>query len=192
MSESDDFVSWESVEDAALKMFNVWHLGGELEWAEECWKHFQKSGLASDRSALSRTEAQIRLVTLALIYEEFSGYAWDESPESPIDYLAEDLEIDPVALGMLVVRSQPDFFNDVEDINDEVELREMALTTVTNIQRTEIHACLCAAYGGEIELYSRMSRTYPHDAPDGNDGDEYSVTPGNCRALQYVQNGFKS
>jgi len=180
-------MDWDDISNAALKMFRVWVGGGELEWAKECWGHFEKSGLAVEESWLEYNASLLRLVTLARIYEEFSGLAWDENPETPVGYLAEDLEIDSVALGILAARVLPE---DLDDAREDYELREMALTAATNAQRKEIHACLCAAYGGEIALYSRMSRTHPTSDTDESDAEEFRVTAGNCQALEYVQNKF--
>lgn len=162
-------------------------LSNQAERAEECWGHFQKSGLAGQESNLARTASVLRLVTLARIYEEFSGFAWDENPETSIDYLAENLAIDPVALGILAARATSDSFDDTCD-EDGFQLRELAMVYSSNAQRKEIYACLCAAYGDDYMLYSRMSRTYP--SSDRDSFDEFDVAPGNCQGLQYVQGGF--
>jgi hypothetical protein len=180
---SDDTVNWEDIKGSASNMFHVWGDGGEFEWAEECWGHFKAKGLAGNSTILEQTATNLRLVTLACIYEEFAGLAWDENPESGVDYLSENLEIDSLALGILAATASPDNFNDA---GDEYELREAALLSATSAQRSEIFACLCAAYGGEVPLYSRMARTYPSE----RDGDEFDVTGGNCRSLQFVMNGF--
>lgn len=188
MKNSENIIPWDEVSSAAASMFRVWRDGGELEWAEECWGHFQKVGLADEDTVLSRTSSLIRLVTLARIYEEFAGFAWEESSETPVDFLAEHLKIDRVALGIIGARAEPKEFDDNFD-DDEYQLYETALRAASNAQRKDIHLCLCAAYGGEIMLYSRMSRTHPSAFEDGNG--EFEVTSGNCQALQYVQNGFQ-
>ncbi len=186
---SDEIIVWNDVSSAAGRMFRIWGAGGELEWAEECWGHFQKAGIAGQVSDIARTSSLLRLVTLARIYEEFSGFAWEENPETPIDYFAENLNIDPVALGILAARATSDSFDDTCD-EDGSQLRELALTFVSDAQRKEIYACLCAAYGDDIQLFSRMSRTHP--SSDRDSFDEFEVTAGNCQGLQYVQNGFGS
>ncbi len=83
------------VEDGAARMFKVWFLGSELEWAREAWGHLHAAGLEGGDTLLEVTAGKLRLVALALIYEEFSGLAWNENNETPLDYLAEGLEIDP-------------------------------------------------------------------------------------------------
>jgi hypothetical protein len=189
MSEPYEMVQWEDIKDAASKMFKVWVLGGELEWARECWAHFAESGLTENATVIEYTATQLRLVTLARIYEEFCGLAWEENPDTPIAYLAEDLDIDPVALGVLAARTA----KDLDDAGDETELRNSALLAITDAQRSEIHQCLCTAYGTDIALYSRMSRTkHSRDSEEDDDGEEFDVTGPNSCALQFIMEGFPS
>ena len=179
---------WEDVAGAAAKMFNVWMDGSEVKWAEEAWRHLYAAGLANRESVLDETAAKLRLVTLAQIYQEFCGLAWDENPETPLDYLAEDLEIDPLALGILAAASDADEFGDA---GDEFELREAALVAVTHGQRSEIFECLKAAYGGDVQLYTRLWHTRSANAEEDSEGNEFEVTGSNGVALNYVMNGFQ-
>jgi len=79
-SEADlgDCILWDDIDSQASDMFKVWLCGGELEWAEECWRFFQKAGLADCEPWIEHTRSLLRLVTLARIYQEFSGFKWDE------------------------------------------------------------------------------------------------------------------
>ena len=183
-----DTLEWEEIEAAASEMFKVWIDGSELEWAKEAWSHLTRADLASAGSILDITSAKLRLVTLARIYQEFCGYAWDENPETPVEYLAEDLEIDPVALGVLAGSIEPLEF---QSCSDDYELRQAALVAVTDSQRLEIFECLRAAYGDEIRLYSRIWHTRSLLAEKDSEGEEFEVTGANCSALEYVQNGFR-
>ena len=75
------------------------------------------------------------------------------------------------------------------------ELREAALIAICDSQRKEIFNCLCKGFGGYIQLYSSMSKTYPKDDYDdddekNNNNDEFEVTGANARALDFVSNGF--
>lgn len=187
MSES---IPWEDISSAASKMFNVWVLGGELEWARECWEHLDAAGLVSQEPSFENTRSLLRLVALAKIYQEFSGAAWDEDPETPLDYLAEGLELDPVAIGILAARAEPD--NSDWD-GDDYELRDYALTVVTNSMRKEIYACLRKAYGGDEGLYSRMFQTHKaEEISDEEEGaEEFEATGMNARALDFVMSGFR-
>lgn len=183
-----DKIKWDEVENAAAKMFNVWIDGTELKWAKEAWNHLAKAGLTEATTILEITATKLRLVTLARIYQEFSGFAWDENPETPLDYLAEDLEIDPVALGTLAGRADP---NDFEDLTEDEYLLGAALQTVTDSQRQEIFECLRTAYGDELRLYSRLWHTRSPLAEEDSEGNEWEVTGANSSALEYVRNGFQ-
>ena len=183
---SPDVVRWDKLEDTASEMFNVWVDGVELDWAKECWGHFIAGDLAGDATILERTATLLRLVTLARIYEEFCSRAWDENPDTPIVNMAEGLEIDPVALGILASRVSGDTF---DDVFGDYELHEVALIAVTDAQRNEIFDCLCTAYGDSVRLYSRMYHTrYPVN--DETEDDEFMVTGPNCVAIEYVMSGF--
>lgn len=186
MSKSDE-AGWERVQDAAARMFRVWVGGGELAWAEEAWGHLYNAGLANEDPILEDTAAKLRLVTLARIYQEFSGLAWDENPETPLEYLAEDLDIDDVALGILAASAGGEY----KDASDDNELRELALTAVTNQQRREIFECLKAAYGSEVHLYARLFNTHKQVPGEDGDGEELEPTFRNCAAYEYVRGGFR-
>jgi hypothetical protein len=178
---------WVEVEDAAAKMCRVWRGEGELKWARECWGHLTAVGLTRDSTIVERTETLLRLVALASIYQEFSGLAWDEDSETPLDYLAEDLDIDAVALGLLAAAASEGEFDDVED---EVELRAAALQVAVDAQRASLFTCLSDAYGSSVALYSRMFKTHPEAENDGSCS-EFEMTASNASALQYVTDGFR-
>lgn len=187
MSTDYDKVGWDDIRDAVPKMFHVWMGDGEIVWVWECWQYFGDAGLTGNTTALETTATFLRLVTLARIYEEFCGLAWEENADSPIDDLAEYLEIDPLALGILAAHASRDSFDDAAE---DYELREAALLAAPEAQRQEIFDCLSKAYGSDVQLYSRMSRT--NGSADGEyDGDEFDVTGANCMALSFVTNGFR-
>jgi hypothetical protein len=186
MNYQPGFVNWTDVEDAAREMFRVWVDGGELQWARECWQHLTKKGLTSNSSLLEENAVYLRLVALARYYAEFCERAWDEVLDRSLDDTAENLDIDPVALGILAATARPKAFKHVVD---ESELREEALEAVTSAMRREIFDCLAEAYGGDIALYSRMSQTN-RSSDEEDDGDEFDVSGYNMRALEYVRNGF--
>jgi hypothetical protein len=181
-------VRWEEVEHAAAKMFNIWVDGAELAWAKEVWGFLHSAGLTSADTPLERTAANLRLVTLARVYHEFCGLAWDENSDTPIEMFAEDLEIDPVALGILAQSSGDESFGEA---SDEYSLRIAALTTVSDHQRLEIFRCLTTAYGNNVRLYSRMWHTRSSDQRGETDSIEFEVTLRNSAAFEYVMNGFQ-
>ena len=175
---------WADVKDAAAKMFSVWVDGHELAWAREAWGHLHPAGLASEETVLEVTVAKLHLVTLARIYQEFCGIAWDENPETPVNDLAEDLDIEPVALGILAASADVEQFHAAVDTN---ELLESALIAASDCQRVEVFECLKAAYGGDIQLYTRLWHTRSAE----EEGEEFEPTTPNGAALQYVLSGFQ-
>jgi len=179
-----DVVVWEDIEAAARQMFCVWYGDGELKWARECWQHFEKQGLTRNTGPLEATATHLRLLALVRIYEQFSGYAWDENPGTSLSYLAEQLSIDPLSLGILAGAASS--ISDGDDL-DEIDLREAALMAATDGMRKEIHTCLSAACGGDMALYSRMAAT---NLPADADADEFRSTNFNYRALEFVTSGF--
>lgn len=150
-----------------------------------------EANLTDNSPALERTATFLRLVTLARIYEEFCGLAWDENPETPVTDLVEDLEIDPLSLGILATKADPDVFDDVAD----KYIHEAVLLAATDAQRREIFDCLRNGFGDEFKLYSRMSKTNRsgNETDDCNedDGSEFDITESNSVALSYVVNGFR-
>lgn len=184
--------AWAEVSDAARRMFNVWDGVGELDWAREAWGHLYEAGLISDEGPVEITATNLRLVTLALVYEEFCDAAWDEYVGSGASTLSEELVIDSVALGALAAQADKDFFREAFD---ESELHEAALMAVSNIQREEIYRCLKSACGGDVGLYARLHQTHPRSNGTVGMGDEFGddcfdVTGANMDALMFVENGF--
>jgi hypothetical protein len=185
---SSGTISWDEVADAATTMFRVWASGGELEWAKECWMHFEKAGLTSGADVVETTKSYLRLVALAHIYEEFSSYMWDENPGTTLSDLAEDLEINAIALGVIASRD-PGF--ECDRIDDDGTLHEHVLAAVIDQLRPEIHCCLIEAYGGEGALYSRMAKT-TENTESGNSFEEFSPTGPHVRAWSFVSNAFQA
>jgi hypothetical protein len=107
-----------------------------------------------------------------------------------VSYLAENLEIDPVALGILAA-STPDR-NDFEELTEAEDLTEDALLAVVNSQRTEIFDCLRVVYADAIQLHSCIWHTRSPEAEEDSECDEFEVTNPNSAALDYVMNGFRS
>jgi hypothetical protein len=187
MSAKPPSLEWADIEPAASKMFNVWADGAELAWAQEAWQYLSAAGLTVASTAVEHSTASLRLVALARIYHKFCGLAWDENPDTPIEYLAEDLGIDHVALGAIAAARAPDALT---EYLDEPGLLHQALLAATDPLRAEIFQCLSAAYGGAPKLYSRLWHTRRQTDPN-TESEEFEVTGPNSYALEYVMNGFQ-
>ncbi len=177
-------VEWEEIEKAAAGMFNIWTSGGDLAFAKECWRHLTVAALTEDDSVVSRTETYLRLVALRLIYGGFCATKWDENAETELTYLAENLEIDQIALGLLAA---PHIERGGIIFEDEYDLREAALTVAVDAVRSDVFECIRNAYGGQTGLYLRMSRTAGNeDIDDEADLDPYS---NNLIAFNFTERG---
>lgn len=185
MQEGVQKVSWDEVSDAAEGMFSVWHMGEELPWAEEAWGHLEKDGLTRANTILERTESQLRLLVLAVAYRELCRLAWEENADLSLGQLSEELELDPLSLGILAARAKADVGQcDREDW----EIRDSALAVMTNHLRLQVFDSLCAAYGSSHVLYSRLWHTRNAEAnqPDS----EFELSAENRIAYLFVTNGF--
>lgn len=179
-------VEWNEISDAASGIFNVWTSGGDLDFAKESWSHLAAGGLTSDDCVYDSTRTLLRLIALRLIYGEFCAAKWDEQSETPISYLVEDLEIDPLALGLIA----GDYLAPGSEQGDPFSLRAAALEAAVERLKPEVFACLMNTYGGSIELYSRLSRTAANLDANDDTGDGATVT-GDCAVLDFIRNHSK-
>lgn len=186
MGEPPTADGWADVQEAAATMFSVWMGGSELEFAKEAWGHLHAAGLARQETIVEATAGKLRLATLARVYEEFCGHAWQENKETPIEWLVEGLDVDPVAVGILAQFYGGHF----ADVSDDDELRQTALNAVKDGQRAEVYRCLRTAYGGDAQLYARLWHTSGLPA-DTDEGSEFEATFTNAAAYAYVMSGFE-
>jgi hypothetical protein len=177
-------VEWDDIQSAASRMFNIWTSGGDLIFAKECWSHLAEAGMIEDDGVVVLTNTYLRLVALRLVYGEFCAAKWDENAETEIVYLAEDLAIDKLALGLL---ASPHIEHGDILIEDDYELYEAALTAAVEAIRSETFECIRSAYGGQTGLYQRMARTAGNE--DWDDESDLEPTANNLEAFQFAERG---
>jgi hypothetical protein len=181
-------LSWEDIEELARRMFNVWESGGDLAWAKEVWGYLSKAGLTDEFNFIDKTRVCLRLLILARISEEFSAAKKGDGVLRSISQIAEELWINPLALGVLAADAGVDF----ESCADELELREACLDAASNLYRAELFKCLVSAYGGEENLYFRLSGMSQNASGDIlADPRDSEPTGPNLDAYDFVKNGFK-
>ena len=186
MEESEK--SWRKVESTAIEIFQVWMGGGELEWAREAWDYLYKANLVGVDSPLGKTSSNLHILTLGLVYHEFCRITWDEDPDKSLEHMIEQLELDPLALGVFAGSQNDEIFEFVED---DDELFEATIENATLLLRKGIHQCLVSAYGDDVQLCSRMVSTCDDSNDDDEGGDsESDLTCSDSESLQFVQNGF--
>ncbi len=182
MNESEP--SWLKVAPTACEIFSVWEGDAELDWAREAWDYLFKANLVGIDSPLGKAASNLRILTLGFIYHDFCRIAWDEDPDNSLDHMIEQLDIDPLALGVFAGSPDDEIFEFVED---EDELFEASIENATLILRQGIHECLVAAYGGDDQLHSRMLSTCDDD--EAESGLESSGA--NAESLAFVRSGFR-
>lgn len=179
-------VEWEDIQGAATRMFSVWTSGGDLSFAKEAWGHLAEAGLTEDESPASETQSLLRLVALCRIYEQFSAAKWDEDPDTPILYMAEDLPIDSLSLGLLAAEHLD---SDEWRFSESVDMLEAALTAVVDELEPGVQACLIEAYGGETGLYKRLCRTASNREEDEDDSEDFDPEGPNVNAYAFLKDG---
>lgn len=172
-------VEWEDIEAAAKHMFRIWVEESDLAFAKECWGHLVAAGLAGDNTIMDRTQTYLRLIALRLIYGNFCEAKCDEPAEDDVAYLAEELPLDELALGLLASEY---LGGEAWQFDKEYDLREAALIAISNELRPEVFSCIRKAYGGRDGLYRRMSRSTKNDEIEDNS--DFEPTSNNLRAYQ--------
>jgi hypothetical protein len=166
-------------------MFNVWTSDGDLDFAKEAWGHLEKAGLTDDSGVAGRTETILRLIALCRIYREFCARQRDENPDPPIRYLAEDLDIDPLSLGLLAA---PNMLDDDWKFEEAFQLEEIALIRATGALCPDILDCLRRVYGGKKSLYLRLCQTRSNHLE--SDAEDLAITDFNLDAYEFVSHGY--
>lgn len=176
-------LDWIDIEPAAAGMFRIWTSGGDLAFAKEAWTHLAAAGLTDDDTPLLATQAQLRLIAIYRIYERFSRFKWDEGDEMPIVFLAEGMEVDRLALGLLAAADRKVDWPALEGI----DMYEEALRSAVDSLRPSVFECLRKAYRGDTGLYVRLSRTRSNDPED--DDNAFDLTGLNVDAYAFVRFG---
>jgi hypothetical protein len=184
--EESELDEWEAVKDIAHKLFNPW--GGatsRMEWVKEAWGHMAKAGLVDTSNFIGETKAQLLIAQLAIIFDQFAHYAWEDGWDYHITSYTGYLQTSDMALGILYGRLE-----DQEEGYDEDDLRPFMIERLIDSMKLEIFECLSTAYGGAETLYGRMYRSGFNDLEPDDDADAYETTGNNMRAFTFVMQGF--
>ncbi len=187
MSSPDDkeCVNWEDVACAGDDIFNVWFGNPELQWAKVAWQKLREAGLTTYGSEIERHVVLCRLLVFGGIYHDFCRMAWDEWPDRPYGYMAEELELDHFILGRLYERL-PDKCKD-----DEIKPFD-ALEPVVEAERSAVVSALLDGFGSETALYmSLLNSQKTHDEEDEADAAS-SGEPDSLRGYMWVSEGCYS
>lgn len=186
----DKKVPWSEVQGKAHRLFNIWASGGDIEWAEEAWGHLAAAGQTAAECHVDRTRVLLRLLTLAMVYDQFCLLMWDEMTHRDLAEFTVDFEVDTLSLGILAA---PMMQLDDGKAEDAYELRLTAFGAVTGGLRKEVWAALVKAYGDERALFERLAKTTLGLVPeDGfSHSNPYEDKARSMPAYQFVCDGFE-
>jgi hypothetical protein len=141
-------VLWSDVMIFAPDMFEVWHEGSEVRWAEQAWRKLAEAGLTGFNGEVERTRVLVRFVGVAAFYHSWCQATWQEGYVMINDW-ARGMALSVFRLGQL---AGPHFFSDV-DLTDD-ELSDELLREVTDQEYDNIVAILASS--GEAELFTSL------------------------------------
>lgn len=159
-------VTWKDVSDAASSMFRIWSGQPELRWARAAWKAFARRGLTNYSDEIERTMVLVRLMTLATMYQEFCGLAWEEWHEPEYGMWATELGISPFRVRQLVGSES---HRNVDEDTDS--LVEQALDDLVEKTRADVYEALRNEFAGDSMLFVSLWKSNGTD----KDVDPYFV-----------------
>ncbi|MHB1421389.1 MAG: hypothetical protein ACYCX4_17710 [Bacillota bacterium] len=174
MSESKKrILGWEDICEFASGKFDVWANNAGQLWAEKAWNKLVKNGLAAYENEIQRHIVIIRILTLAVLYNEFCDLVWNEyfdnSMVSSSDWLNNDEFFHPIRVWQLVGK---DFYGDekIHDIDTDDLLNEAILELIDK-QRNIVYEASNKGFGNDLELFFSLLLTrYSRE-----DGSEYNI-----------------
>lgn len=187
---------WIEVSDNANAIFNVWTDGSDLRWAEQVWKIIEEGNLLAGDDLVSFTEARMYLATLAVIYHEFCGLAFDNGTPPSASELADELDLDRLSLGILAAEASED--EDWRDSGDDYELFELAAQAVSRSMRPYLYDCLFEFFKSDWAMFHSLyqSQNFTQVIPDedkiADSGmtENASISPNILMAYQFLDARF--
>jgi hypothetical protein len=149
-------LNWNEVEAAALRAFDVWERGGELDWAKNVWERAVAAGFSDYSNEIERHRVAVLFLGLAGLYRDFCSVAWDERDAPYYSHWAEGLSLDDFVLGQLV---GPD--PGIEESS--------ALNQLVNAARPQVVRLLRQLFGNTNSLFISLWRAGPANANEGYD-----------------------
>jgi len=158
---------WDNIFEWVPSILNVWVGNPEHKWLRQAWEGLTDQGLTTYSTDLERHIVLIRLLTLAVMYEDFCYMAWRERYDRLFYDDFENLEMSAFRLGQLV---EGDFDEEFcsHEIEDDIELFENALKSLINARRDEVCRTLRKYFGGDSMVFAHMWITKIGDYDQNN------------------------
>ena len=148
-----------------------WMTSKEIQWYESMWRVLEKQKLTFYETAEERRQVLLYAVTLMLIYNDFSVYAYDEPVNFYCLYYDEfEDEIPPFVLAQLYARRN----------EETIESEEDALLLLADSYRDKVISAIKAEIGLQMLFVSLYAVHYAftryvkyEDGEEDGDGEEY-------------------
>lgn len=181
MMDLDAVVAWEEVEERAVPMFDLHHRERGLAWARQAWEYLEADEMTRRYDSFAEGLTYLRLIALALVFDEYSQVAWNiHKGRSPLEWAA-DFSFSPFALGKMCGL-------DPVPINGDTD-EEMCASTIhhcAQVHRWEVCVALVRAYGSVDGLHASLWHIR-HDPQDLRTPDAFSDGASQKRAQAYLE-----
>ena len=181
MIDRDATLEWEAVEQRATAMFDLHHRERGLAWARQAWTYLKMHEMTRCCDSFSTGLVNLRLVALALVYDEYSKAAWNISKGyTPLQW-ATGMHFSQFALGKLCgLDPEPIMGNTDEEMSaSTIEYHAMEL-------RWEVCKTLVTYLGSVDALHGTLWYTR-YDPEDPKAPNAFALAGSQNAALAYLQ-----
>ncbi len=162
--------TWEEVKKTSGDLlFDIYGDHSDRNWARIVWRSLERRGLADHATPEEKQRVLLRLMTLAVICQEFCYIAWKEGEYPPLVDWADGIGMDAVMVTHITggtLAAQLELEEDEEDL-----VYEEALKKAVEDLRPEIFRHMVDMFGGKTFLFAslwKMGQSGYPDAPAEN------------------------
>lgn len=157
--------TWEDVKALSGDLlFDIYDDHSDRNWARIVWKSLERRGLTDYATPEEKHRTLLRLITLAVICQEFCYIAWKEGDYPPLVDWADGMAMDPAMVAGVTGGS---FTTPLELDKDEEDLvYEEALKKAVEHLRPELFRQMVDMFGGKAFLFASLWKVGWNGYPD--------------------------
>ncbi len=157
--------TWEDAQKISGDLlFDIYGDHSDRNWARIVWKSMERRGLADFATPEEKHRALLRLITLAVICQEFCYIAWKEGEYPPLVDWADGMGMDPALVARITGGS---FAPPLELDKDEEDLvYEEALKKAVEHLRPDLFRQMADMFGGKTFLFASLWKMGQNGYPD--------------------------
>jgi hypothetical protein len=172
---------WSAVEHRAIPMFDLHHSERGLAWAKQAWACLTEEELTTCEDPYDEALTYIRLLSLALIHDEYSTVAWNTSSGRTAVQLAVGMDFSTFVLGVFYGIEGGHYTGTTED-----EMRAAAIAHLADEFRWEVGMALVKHFGGVDGLHGSLWHIR-YDPNDPTTPNAFSDEGPQKRAIAYLE-----